>query len=164
MDIKEMSPFLYLDIGRPRKLPEINRIAMLWQKGASIMIQKILIVDDSPISRKMLKSCLSKEREFQIVEAGDGLQGLEMFKEHRPDLTFMDLTMPVMDGVRSLDEIMKFDKDATVIVCTADVQIKSIKRVLELGAFHIVKKPPTKDNVLKALTMAEESKRGADVG
>ena len=119
------------------------------------MIRKILIVDDSPISRKMLKSCLPKERSFVIVEAGDGAAGLEMFKLHGPDVTFMDLTMPVMDGVQSLSEIMKYDKDAIVVVCTADVQIKSINRVLDLGAFHIVKKPPTKENVFKALAMIE---------
>jgi two-component system chemotaxis response regulator CheY len=120
------------------------------------MIHKILIVDDSPISRRMLKSCLPKDREFEIVEAGDGMAGLEMFKQHEPDVTFMDLTMPVMDGVQSLDEIMKYKKDAVVIVCTADVQIKSLNRVLGLGAFHVVKKPPTKDSISKALTMVEE--------
>jgi two-component system chemotaxis response regulator CheY len=119
------------------------------------MIRKILIVDDSPISRKMLKSCLPKDREFEIVEAGDGMAGLEMFKQHEPDLTFMDLTMPVMDGVQSLAEIMKYKSDAVVVVCTADVQTKSINRVLELGAYHVVKKPPTRENVSQTLAMME---------
>ena len=122
------------------------------------MIRKILIVDDSPISRRMLKSCLPKEREFEIVEAGDGKVGVEMFKEHDPDLTFMDLTMPVMDGVQALVEILNFNVDAKVVVCTADVQIKSINRVLEIGAYHIVKKPPTRDNINKTLEMVEEGK------
>jgi two-component system chemotaxis response regulator CheY len=120
------------------------------------MVKKILIVDDSPISRRMLKSCLPKEREFEIVEAGDGMVGVEMFKLHEPDLTFMDLTMPVMDGVQALDEILKYKNDAKVVVCTADVQIKSINRVLEIGAYHIVKKPPTKENINKTLAMAED--------
>ena len=123
------------------------------------MIRKILIVDDSPISRKMLKSCLPKDRAFEIVEAGDGMAGLEMFKQHEPDLTFMDLTMPVMDGVQSLAEIMKYKSDAVVVVCTADIQIKSISRVLELGAFHVVKKPPTRENISKTLAMMEEGSR-----
>jgi two-component system, chemotaxis family, chemotaxis protein CheY len=122
------------------------------------MIRKILIVDDSPISRRMLKSCLPKEREFEIVEAGDGMAGVEMFKMHDPDLTFMDLTMPVMDGVQALDEILRYKADAKVVVCTADVQIKSINRVLEIGAYHIVKKPPTKENIIMTLEMAEQGK------
>ena len=122
------------------------------------MIRKILIVDDSPISRRMLKSCLPKEREFEIVEAGDGKVGVEMFKEHDPDLTFMDLTMPVMDGVQALAEILEYKVDAKVVVCTADVQIKSINRVLDIGAYHIVKKPPTRENINKTLEMVEEGK------
>jgi len=120
------------------------------------MIRKILIVDDSPISRKMLKGCLPKERDFEIEEAGDGAAGLDMFKMHSPDVTFMDLTMPVMDGVQALEEIMKYNRNAVVIVCTADVQMKSINRVLDLGAFHVVKKPPTKGNIFKALDLVEE--------
>jgi two-component system, chemotaxis family, chemotaxis protein CheY len=121
-----------------------------------MMIKKILIVDDSPISRRMLKSCLPKDREFEIFEAGDGLAGFEGYKLHAPDVTFMDLTMPVMDGVQSLCEIRKFDQDAVVIVCTADVQVKSLDKVRENGAFHVVKKPPTKDSISMALSLVEE--------
>ena len=119
------------------------------------MINKILIVDDSPISRKMLKSCIPKDREYDFYEAGDGLVGLEMYKKIKPDITFMDLTMPVMDGATALDEIMKFDKNAMVIVLTADVQVKSLAKVLDLGAFLVVKKPPSKESIQDALSKAE---------
>jgi two-component system, chemotaxis family, chemotaxis protein CheY len=120
------------------------------------MIRRILIVDDSPISRKILKSCLPKEREFEILEAGDGAAGVAMYKEQQPDLTFMDLTMPVMDGVQALAEIIEYNGKAKVVVCTADIQIKSINRVLEIGACHVLKKPPTREAVLNALTMVEQ--------
>ncbi len=120
------------------------------------MVNSILIVDDSPISRKMLKSCIPKEPGYEFFEAGDGLAGLEMFREMRPDVTFMDLTMPVMDGVQSLEEIMKLDDKAIVIVCTADVQTKSIEKVTELGAFLVIKKPPTKEGVREALQKATD--------
>lgn len=119
------------------------------------MARKILIVDDSPISRKMLKSCFPKEQSFEFHEAGDGLAGFERYKEIRPDITFMDLTMPVMDGATSIDEIRKFDPQALVIVSTADVQIKSLTRVMELGAFMVLRKPPSKESVLDALTQSE---------
>src|SRR6266496_2626581 len=111
------------------------------------MSKKILIVDDSPISRKMLKSCIPKDQGYEFFEAGDGLAGLEVFKEICPHITFMDLTMPVMDGVQALEEIKKLDKDAVVIVCTADIQVKSIEKVMGLGALLVVKKPPTKESV-----------------
>jgi two-component system, chemotaxis family, chemotaxis protein CheY len=120
------------------------------------MIKKILIVDDSPISRKMLKSCIPKDREYVFFEAANGLDGVEIYKKIQPDVTFMDLTMPVMDGTTALDEIMKFDNSALVIVSTADVQMKSLAKVADLGAFLVVKKPPTKGNILDALSKAEE--------
>lgn len=120
------------------------------------MAKKILIVDDSPISRKILKSCIPKETPYEFYEAGDGLAGFNLYKEVAPDITFMDLTMPVMDGTAALAEIRKFDPRAMVIVATADVQIKSVTRVMELGAFMVIKKPPTKESVGEALAQAEE--------
>lgn len=123
------------------------------------MSRKVLIVDDSPISRKMLKSCFPKEDSYEFYEAGDGLIGFEMYKEIRPDITFMDLTMPVMDGATSLAEIRKFDPQALVIVSTADVQIKSITQVMEFGAFMVLKKPPSKELILDALAQSEEKLR-----
>jgi two-component system chemotaxis response regulator CheY len=120
------------------------------------MIKKILLVDDSPISRRMLKSCIPKDRGYEIHEAGDGLAGFKAHKEIRPDVTFMDLTMPVMDGTEATGKIIEFDPDAIVIVCTADIQIKSLTNVLDLGAFMVVKKPPSKENIEDALAKAEE--------
>lgn len=118
------------------------------------MLKKILLVDDSPISRRMMKSCIPKDRGYEIYEAGDGLAGFEAYKANQPDVTFMDLTMPVMDGSESTARIMEFDPNAVVIVCTADIQIKSITNVLDLGALMVMKKPPSKDTVEDALSKA----------
>lgn len=120
------------------------------------MIRKILLVDDSPISRRMMKSCIPKDRGYEIHEAGDGLAGFEAYKANQPDVTFMDLTMPVMDGSESTAKIREFDPKAVVIVCTADIQIKSITNVLDLGALMVMKKPPSKDAVEDALSKAAE--------
>jgi len=127
------------------------------------MAKKILIVDDSPISRKMLKSCIPAECIKEIQEAGDGLAGLNVFKEFLPDVTFLDLTMPVMDGVQALEEMKKHDPEAVIIVATADVQVKSIEKVMGLGAFHVLKKPPTKDSVREILQKVDEH-RGTEHG
>jgi len=115
------------------------------------MAKKILIVDDSPISRKMLKSCFPAGYVKELLEAGDGLAGLNIFKEALPDITFLDLTMPVMDGVQALEEMKKHNPDAVIIVATADVQAKSIEKVMGLGAFNVLKKPPTKESVKEML-------------
>ena len=103
-----------------------------------------------------MKSCLPKDRDYEIFEAGDGLAGFEAYKEIRPDVTFMDLTMPVMDGFEATGKIMEFNRDAVVVACTADIQIKSITSILGMGAFMVVKKPPSKETIEDALSQAEQ--------
>lgn len=120
------------------------------------MAKKILIVDDSPISRKMLKSCFPAEYVDEFLEAGDGLAGLNTFKDAEPDVTFLDLTMPVMDGVEALEAMKKHNPDAVIIVATADVQVKSLEKVMGLGAFQVLKKPPTKESVREVLRKVDE--------
>ena len=121
------------------------------------MIKKILIVDDSPISVKIIKSCVPKDMGYELYDAADGQMGVEKYKEIRPDLTFMDLTMPVMTGFQALEEIMKSDPKAMVIILTADVQIKAIAKAHDLGAFSVLKKPPSKESVAGAIKEAEEA-------
>jgi two-component system, chemotaxis family, chemotaxis protein CheY len=124
------------------------------------MGRKILIIDDSPISRKMLKSCFPAGNDFEFHEAGDGLQGFYRHQEICPDITFLDLTMPVMDGATCLAEVLKASPDAVIIISTADIQTRSIEQVMELGALMVLKKPPTKENVSIALATAEERLMG----
>ncbi len=121
------------------------------------MIKKILIVDDSPISIRILKSCIPKDPAYEIYDAKDGQVGVELFQQIRPDVTFMDLTMPVMNGFDALQEIKKIDPLAIVIIATADVQAKAIARAHDLGALTVVKKPPTKENVAAAIAEAQRA-------
>jgi two-component system, chemotaxis family, chemotaxis protein CheY len=121
------------------------------------MIKKILIVDDSPVSIKILKSCVPKDQGYELFDASDGQIGVAMFKQIKPDLTFMDLTMPVMNGFEALQEIMKLDSRAFVVIATADVQVKAIAKAHDLGAFAVIKKPPTKDNIAAAILEVENA-------
>lgn len=120
------------------------------------MINKVLIVDDSPVARKILKSCLPKDCDYEMHEASDGVTGLEAFKVVQPDVTFMDITMPNMSGMECLEEIRKVDNKAIVIMCTADIQIQSLDKALSLGALSVVKKPPSKETIQRALFQARE--------
>ncbi len=121
------------------------------------MIKTILIVDDSPIARKMLKSCLPKDQGYEFSEAGDGREGFEKYKDIKPDVTFMDLTMPVMTGYEAIEEIINHDKNAMIIVVTADVQMKAIKTVMELGAYMVLKKPLKREDIQSALLKVKDS-------
>ncbi len=120
------------------------------------MIKNILVVDDSPVARKMLINSIPKDRGYEIHLADNGQEGIEKFQELKPDITFMDLTMPVLDGYKATEKIIALDKNAIVIVTTADVQPKSISTVMELGAFTLVKKPAKAETIEEALAKAEQ--------
>jgi len=119
------------------------------------MIRKILIIDDSAIARKILRSCLPGGRSFEILEAGDGKAGVQRFEETAPELTFTDLTMPVMDGIEALRRMKTARKDAVIVVCSADIQPKTIERVMELGAYDMLRKPPTREIVADLISRVE---------
>lgn len=117
---------------------------------------KILIVDDSPVSRMIVKKCLPKDRTFEIFEAGDGKQGVEQFKKNNPEVTLMDLTMPVMDGIEALAEIKKIDGKAAVVVLTADIQQKTVDKVMGLGALMVSPKPVSPEALEEAIAKATQ--------
>lgn len=118
------------------------------------MIKKILIVDDSSVARAIVKKCLPKDRDFELTEASNGQEGVQKFKEVRPDLTFLDLTMPVMDGFDALKAIKKEDNLAVVMVLSSDIQKKTVEKVVTLGADMVIPKPPSAASIQEALTKA----------
>lgn len=111
---------------------------------------KILIIDDSIVARMSLKSCLPKEG-HEIAEAGDGASGIELFNSFKPDVTFLDLTMPTMDGSQALKEMKQIRPEGVIIVLTADIQKRTIDMVNDLGAYRVLKKPPQKTEVSETL-------------
>lgn|SRR4030067_229102 len=120
------------------------------------MIKKILIVDDSVVARLGVKNCILKDASYEIYEAFDGFMGVEEFKRVSPDITFLDMTMPVMSGIQALEEIKKIDENAIVIVITADTQPKTIEKVKELGALTLLRKPPKKEDIINAIAKAKD--------
>ena len=110
-------------------------------------IEKILIIDDSPVARVILRKCLPKERDYQVLEAGGGREGLELFKTEKPDLTFLDLTMPELDGFETLKLLRAENPTALIVVMTADRQRETAKRVMESGGSLITYKPAKPEQV-----------------
>ena len=104
---------------------------------------KILVTDDSKMARKMVIKTLNEEieKDLEIFEAQNGQEALDLYKEILPTIVFLDLTMPIMDGFTALEKIKEFDKNAKVVVISADIQKLSMDRVLQLGAFNFLKKP-----------------------
>lgn len=103
---------------------------------------KILIVDDSPIARKMIRASIPPAHKgHEFFEATGGRDSIEKFKSLKPDLVLMDLTMPDMDGRQAIEEIKKIDKSARIASISSNAQTKVIKSVIEKGAFTFIKKP-----------------------
>ena len=95
--------------------------------------KKILLVDDFPVSRRILKSCVPRAEQYEFYEADDGLIALETFKIKRPDVTFLDFNMPNMNGTECLAEIRKADNKAIVIMCSSEINPESLKKCWHLG-------------------------------
>ena len=102
---------------------------------------KILIVDDSRTSRKILRTILESAGHEVIGEAVDGVDGVNKFQELSPEITTLDITMPNMDGLEALKEIKKVNADAKIIMVTAAGQQNKMVEAIKSGASEFVTKP-----------------------
>lgn len=112
---------------------------------------KILIVDDSRTSRKILRNLL-EEQGYEVIEAANGAEGVNLYKEKKADLVTMDITMPVMDGLEALKKIRIADPGARVIMVTAAGQESKIVSAVKLGAAEFLTKPFDKAKILKIVS------------
>lgn len=115
------------------------------------MVSKILIVDDSAFMRIIIKNILAQNGFNDILEARDGLEGVEVFQMYSPDLVLMDIVMPRMDGIEALGRIMSSDKEADVVMLTAVGQEEMRDECMRLGAMDYIVKPFEEKRVMKVL-------------
>ncbi|MCM1569689.1 MAG: response regulator [Roseburia sp.] len=119
----------------------------------------ILIVDDSRTSRRILRNILESDGHTVVDEAENGEIGYLKYKELKPEIVTMDITMPNMDGIESLSLIKKENKDAKVIMITAAGQKEKMVEALKRGADEFVTKPFDQNeicNVISKLTGSNE--------
>ena len=111
---------------------------------------RILVVDDAAFMR-MRCSKLLGEKGYEVVEAANGAEALERYKECKPNGVLLDITMPKMDGIITLQEIMKIDPGARVAMVTAMGQRTMVMSALKAGARDFVVKPFDGARVLAAV-------------
>ncbi|MCB6183568.1 response regulator [Leeia sp. TBRC 13508] len=111
----------------------------------------VLVVDDSPMARKMLIKALPEGWDISISQAGNGLEALAAYREGKAEIMFLDLTMPELDGFGVLEELRKEGMNSFVIVVSADIQPIAQERVKQLGAIAFLKKPVNPNEVLSVL-------------
>ncbi|EAL8030414.1 TPA_asm: two-component system response regulator [Listeria monocytogenes] len=115
---------------------------------------KLLIVDDAMFMRTMIKNIV-KDSDFEVVaEAENGLEAVKKYDEVKPDIVTLDITMPEMDGLEALAQIMAKDPSAKVIMCSAMGQQGMVVDAIKKGAKDFIVKPFQADRVLEALEKA----------
>ena len=112
---------------------------------------KVLVVDDAIFMRSMIRDIFARSPFVIAGEAENGLEAIEMYKLLRPDITTMDIVMPEVDGITALKEIMKFDPQAKVVMCSALGQESLIAESIEAGAKDFIVKPFHPNKVLKVV-------------
>ncbi len=114
-------------------------------------MKRVLIVDDAAFMRMTIKNMLVKNGYDVVGEAENGRIAIEKYAELKPDVVTMDVTMPDVDGVKSLKAIRAYDADAKIIMITAMGQESMVKDAILSGAKGFIVKPFKEENVLSAL-------------
>ena len=111
----------------------------------------VLVVDDSKTSRKMLSDVLNRMGLEVIGEAVNGEEGFLKYKELRPDIVTMDITMPVMNGLESLLLIKHEDENAKVVMITAAGQKNNLMQAVKAGAEEFLTKPLEEEEIRRVI-------------
>ncbi|MDO5573046.1 MAG: response regulator [bacterium] len=102
---------------------------------------KILICDDSILARKSLKEILNSFNYEDIVEVADGQTVIDTYKILKPDIVFLDIVMPVKDGITAVKEIIQFDSKACIIMVSSVGTQTHLKEAIKSGAKDFIQKP-----------------------
>lgn len=112
---------------------------------------KILIVDDSRIIRRVLTNTLQEAGHEVVGEAANGEEALKILETITPDLVTLDITMPVMDGLETLNNIKEKYPNLKVIMISAAGQKNKVIQALKDGALDFIRKPFEKDEMLEVI-------------
>ena len=115
------------------------------------MAKNILLVDDALFMRTRIKGILERYG-FQVVgEGANGREGVEKYKQLRPDILLMDITMPEMDGLTALRHIIEFNPKAVVVMISAMGQKEYVLDAIKSGAKNFIVKPFQEEKIIEVL-------------
>ncbi|MBD2463579.1 response regulator transcription factor [Oscillatoria sp. FACHB-1407] len=113
---------------------------------------RILIADDHPVVRQGLAAMIGRKPGMAVVaEASDGREAVDLFRQHRPDVTLMDLRMPGMDGVQAIALLKESDRHARIIILTTYDTDEDIYRGLSAGAMAYILKGASPDELIDTI-------------
>ncbi|MCR5747586.1 MAG: response regulator [Lachnospiraceae bacterium] len=108
---------------------------------------KILICDDSMLARKNLVATLKKCGIDTVIQVSDGQAAIDNYKAEHPDIVFLDVVMPVKDGITALKEIMDFDNEAVAVMVSSVGTQMHIREAVKVGARDFLQKPATLEQI-----------------
>ncbi|MCL0056640.1 response regulator [Dehalococcoidia bacterium] len=111
---------------------------------------KVLVVDDAQFMR-MRATKLLTQNGYEVIEAANGVEAVQKYKEERPDAVMLDITMPNMDGLEALKQVRKIDPGARIAMVTAMGQQSIVLEAIKAGARDFVVKPFDPNRVLAAV-------------
>ena len=114
----------------------------------------VLVCDDSMFARKSLCLYIATLGIKNVYEAADGQQAVDQYAEHKPDIVFMDIVMPVITGIDALTKIKEIDPDAKVIMASSVGTQNHLKAAIKAGATDFLQKPISNDQVKQTLENA----------
>ena len=112
----------------------------------------LMIVDDSNVIRRKIERCNDSGRFHVVASAANGVQALQFYRDTRPQVVTMDLTMPEMDGIACIQQLMAMDPELRILVISALSDKSTGIEALKKGARGFLCKPFTDEQLLEALT------------
>mgnify|MGYP001015467932 FL=1 len=111
----------------------------------------VLVVDDSIMIRKLIKTILENENHKVIAEASNGEEAYNMYTKFNPDLVTMDVSMPNVNGIIAVKKIINNYPEANIIMVSAISQRDMVFEALESGAKHYIIKPITREKIISVI-------------
>jgi len=125
---------------------------------------RIIIVDDSTVQRMILRKFLEKENHDIVGEANNGQAVLGLYQDLKPDIVLLDIVMPDANGITILDQLMHYDRNANVVMCSSTALQNVIIESIQLGAKGFLVKPITVDTLLKTVNRIMEMSKSINGG
>ena len=128
--------------------------------GERGVAMNVLVVDDTTAIREFIKNVLVTQcrvSRSSIHEASDGKQAVLRYKDIKPNLVFMDISMPIMSGIDAVKEIVEFDADAKIVMCTATGDRNKVVSSLVSGALDYIVKPLSPHRIVESFEKLAEA-------